>query len=426
MRACPPEQEPRRRPRWARPHRRGAAAASAPAGRTRSPPRAPPSGKPRPGWWPPATTPSWRATPVPLVRPAAHAGLAHRPGGVGRRRAGSRCLAGGTRRRSPVRAAARRLAARPAPARSPPAPAAPSRPAAGAAGRPPTGPARSARPPGSAPSSSAPAAPRRSFFSAFPGVPVRTSGGAAVLATVPPEPALVVATPGAEPRAPGGLRGRSAAGRLVAADPPGPAGRGGGAAPVGERGGAGPTGRCRRAGGRGRGRRPAGGAGAGPLGSRRLRRADFAVKGWARLPAGVPVRFAHRSAGRRRRAGRGGPPLPTTAEALGPVAAGDGAERLLLRVPRPDGAALAGPCTPPPRSARPEGARPGADPARPARALLVGDHGAVRVVSGEGVALRRGRVRHCAADDGPKLAAVVEDEPAGGQRGLVPPPMWPR
>jgi len=34
---------------------------------------------------------------------------------------------------------------------------------------------------------------------AFPGVPVRTSGGQHVLAEVPAEPALVVATPGAEP-----------------------------------------------------------------------------------------------------------------------------------------------------------------------------------------------------------------------------------
>jgi primosomal protein N' (replication factor Y) (superfamily II helicase) len=39
---------------------------------------------------------------------------------------------------------------------------------------------------------------------AFPGSPVRTSGRDAVLATVGPEPALVVATPGAEPRAEGG------------------------------------------------------------------------------------------------------------------------------------------------------------------------------------------------------------------------------
>ncbi len=39
---------------------------------------------------------------------------------------------------------------------------------------------------------------------AFPGIPVRTSGGERVLADVPPEPAVVVATPGAEPVCPGG------------------------------------------------------------------------------------------------------------------------------------------------------------------------------------------------------------------------------
>ena len=39
---------------------------------------------------------------------------------------------------------------------------------------------------------------------AFPGVPVRTSGGDAVLATVPGKPAVVVSTPGAEPVAEGG------------------------------------------------------------------------------------------------------------------------------------------------------------------------------------------------------------------------------
>ncbi len=39
---------------------------------------------------------------------------------------------------------------------------------------------------------------------AFPGVPVRTSGGPHVLAAVPAEPALVIATPGAEPVASGG------------------------------------------------------------------------------------------------------------------------------------------------------------------------------------------------------------------------------
>jgi primosomal protein N' (replication factor Y) len=39
---------------------------------------------------------------------------------------------------------------------------------------------------------------------AFAGFPVRTSGGDRVLAEVPPEPAVVVATPGAEPWCPGG------------------------------------------------------------------------------------------------------------------------------------------------------------------------------------------------------------------------------
>lgn len=39
---------------------------------------------------------------------------------------------------------------------------------------------------------------------AFPSVPVRTSGRDGVLATVPGEPALVIATPGAEPVAAGG------------------------------------------------------------------------------------------------------------------------------------------------------------------------------------------------------------------------------
>jgi primosomal protein N' (replication factor Y) (superfamily II helicase) len=54
---------------------------------------------------------------------------------------------------------------------------------------------------------------------AFPSVPVRTSRGQAVLATVPPAPAIVVATPGAEPTVPGGyaaallLDGRALLGR---------------------------------------------------------------------------------------------------------------------------------------------------------------------------------------------------------------------
>lgn len=39
---------------------------------------------------------------------------------------------------------------------------------------------------------------------AFPGVPVRNSGGEHVVDSVPPQPAIVVATPGAEPLCPGG------------------------------------------------------------------------------------------------------------------------------------------------------------------------------------------------------------------------------
>ncbi len=42
---------------------------------------------------------------------------------------------------------------------------------------------------------------------AFPGVPVRASGGQHVLAAVPADPALVIATPGAEPLAPDGYAG---------------------------------------------------------------------------------------------------------------------------------------------------------------------------------------------------------------------------
>ncbi len=42
---------------------------------------------------------------------------------------------------------------------------------------------------------------------AFPGIPVRTWGGQHVLAAVPAEPALVIATPGAEPVAPDGYAG---------------------------------------------------------------------------------------------------------------------------------------------------------------------------------------------------------------------------
>ena len=70
---------------------------------------------------------------------------------------------------------------------------------------------------------------------AFPGVPVRTSGGQHVLAEVPAEPALVIATPGAEPVAAERLRCRAAPGRLGAARSAEPAGGRGDASPVAER-----------------------------------------------------------------------------------------------------------------------------------------------------------------------------------------------
>ena len=70
---------------------------------------------------------------------------------------------------------------------------------------------------------------------AFPGVPVRTSSGPEVLAAVPDAPAIVIATPGAEPRARGWLRRRDPAGRLGVAGQAEPAGRGGSAAPLDER-----------------------------------------------------------------------------------------------------------------------------------------------------------------------------------------------
>ncbi|HEY6749667.1 MAG TPA: primosomal protein N' [Mycobacteriales bacterium] len=175
---------------------------------------------------------------------------------------------------------------------------------------------------------------------AFPGVPVRTSGGATVLTEVPGEPALVVATPGAEPRAAGGygaallldgwallsrpdLRaGEEALRRWAHA-----------AALV----------------------RP------GPAGGRVVVGADAGLPVVQALVRWDPAVFAGRELGERTELGF--PParrfasltgtadaiadllaaarLPAGAEPLGPVPAGDDAERLLLRVPRSEGTALA-------------------------------------------------------------------------------------
>ena len=173
---------------------------------------------------------------------------------------------------------------------------------------------------------------------AFPGVPVRTSGGPSVLTTVPAGPALVVATPGAEPRADGGygaallldgwallsrpdlrageeaLRRWANAAALVRPAPQG---------------------------------RVVVGADAGLPVVQALVRWDPAGFADRELAERVELGFPPA----RRFASLTGPPdavadllaaarLPDSAEPLGPVPAGDG-ERLLLRVPRADGGALA-------------------------------------------------------------------------------------
>jgi primosomal protein N' (replication factor Y) len=177
---------------------------------------------------------------------------------------------------------------------------------------------------------------------AFPGVAVRTSGGATVLADVPDEPSLVVSTPGAEPVAASSGGGPSGYAAVLLLD----------AWTL--------------------------------LGRPDLRAGEEALRRWANAAAlarpqapvvlvadeSVPqvqalVRWDPFGAAARElteRAALGFPParrmaaldgepvslqafldhcvLPPSAEALGPVPAGD-LERMILRVPRSDGAALA-------------------------------------------------------------------------------------
>ncbi len=196
---------------------------------------------------------------------------------------------------------------------------------------------------------------------AFPAVPVRTSGGSRVLAQVPGTPAVVVATPGAEPCADGGyaaamlLDGWALLGRasLRAAEET--------AAPVDERGGAGPPrpGRGQR-GGRRR-REPARGAGADPLGSGDVRRPRAGGAPRAPLPAGGPDGGAVRAAqtrsgrcwtraelpagGRDTRAGAGAGSDPGPRRARRPRPRGPARTPMpsafLVRAPRSGGAALA-------------------------------------------------------------------------------------
>ncbi|HKT05170.1 MAG TPA: primosome assembly protein PriA, partial [Rugosimonospora sp.] len=176
---------------------------------------------------------------------------------------------------------------------------------------------------------------------AFPGVPVRTSGRDGVLGTVPDEPAVVVATPGAEPvpEGPGygavllldtwallsraDLRAGEEALRrwLAAAALARPGGQGGTVVVVAE-GGLGPVQALVR-------------FDPGTLAERELA---------GRRELGFPpaVRMASLT---------GTPPavaelldlarLPPGTDTLGPVPLGEGEERVLLRVPRSAGRALA-------------------------------------------------------------------------------------
>ncbi|GMA85095.1 hypothetical protein GCM10025868_03450 [Angustibacter aerolatus] len=146
-----------------------------------------------------------RARPRSGQRPAAVARVAHGEAGArGRAGAGagaaSRLRAGGRLPHLPHPGAVPGLprTARPARRRR-----RPRVPLVRARGRRPQ-PAPSAATARCGPSSSVPGAPPRSLGRAFPGVPVRTSGGGSVLGHVPGAPALVVSTPGAEPVAEGG------------------------------------------------------------------------------------------------------------------------------------------------------------------------------------------------------------------------------
>jgi primosomal protein N' (replication factor Y) len=175
---------------------------------------------------------------------------------------------------------------------------------------------------------------------AFPGVPVRTSGRDEVLATVPAEAAVVVATPGAEPVPAGGygavllldtwalltradLRAGEEALRrwLAAAALARPGGEGGRVVVVAD-GGLAPV--------QGLLRFDPGWLAARELAERRELGFPPAVR-MASL-TGSPAAVAELLAAAR---------LPAGTEPLGPVPAGDDQERMLLRVPRAAGLALA-------------------------------------------------------------------------------------
>ena len=176
---------------------------------------------------------------------------------------------------------------------------------------------------------------------AFPGVPVRSSGGDSVLTTVPAEPALVVATPGAEPRAAAGYGAALLLDGWALLTRPDLR-----AAEETLRRWANATALVRPA---GAGGRVVVGADAGLSVVQALVRWDpggFADRELSeRTELGFPpaVRFASLTGTPDAVAGLvAAAHLPAAVERLGPVPAGAGTERLLLRVPRRDGAELAG------------------------------------------------------------------------------------
>ena len=161
--------------------------------------------------------------------------------------------------------------------------------------RPPTGPAPSAAHRGLRAPVLGDAAHRRGAGPGLPGRPgadLRRRPGAAP--TVDGQPAIVVATPGAEPVGRGRLRRGRAARHLAAARPRRPARRRGGAAPLVQRRGAGPARAARRR----RGRRPGAprAAGAGALGPGRVRRARGGRAARGPPAAGVAAGHGHRRA----------------------------------------------------------------------------------------------------------------------------------
>ena len=175
---------------------------------------------------------------------------------------------------------------------------------------------------------------------AFPGVPLLTSGGADLIPAVPGSPALVVATPGAEPYAVGGYAAALLLDGWVMLGRPGLR-----AAEETLR----------------RWLNAAALVRSGPAGGRVVVVADVGVPAVQALIRWDPVTHAERELAERaelrfppaaRMAALTGPPsavealltaatFPAVAEQLGPVEDADGNTRMLLRVPRSAGSALA-------------------------------------------------------------------------------------